>query len=164
MMLSRLWRGKHERLLQEVRAVQQRLQHTEVPTNQVIFDTLKMVRSLESSGFTKPQSEVLSDALVGISAESMRANRDFLATKNDFADLKSELQILEKADFAVLKSDLQILERKMETKIAAIYTEMERIENRVIKWVIGAAGTVFAVVLGFLRLSSSIPHQQPSKS
>lgn len=113
-------------MLSELQEIQRRLQSTDVPTTQVIFDTLKMVRSLESSGFTKPQSEALSDALVGVSTESMRVNRDFLATKNDFVDLKSELQILEKADFAVLKSDLQILERKMETKIAAIYTEMER--------------------------------------
>ncbi|KAJ8905142.1 hypothetical protein NDN08_001652 [Rhodosorus marinus] len=150
-----IWRGwVYRKALMEVKPAGVKELHTDVQAQQVIFDTLKMVRALESCGFTKSQAEILSDALVGISTDSTRANRDFLATKNDFNDLKSELQILEKADFAVLKSDLQILERKMETKIAAIYTEMERIENRVIKWVIGAAGTVFAVVLGFLRLSS----------
>lgn len=122
-----IWRGwVYRKALMEVKAAGVKELHTDVQAQQVIFDTLKMVRALENSGFTKSQAEILSDALVGISTDSTRANRDFLATKNDFNDLKSELQILEKADFAVLKSDLQILERKMETKIAAIYTEMER--------------------------------------
>eukprot|EP00871_Galdieria_phlegrea_P006017 jgi/Galph1/902/GphlegSOOS_G5681.1 len=120
----------------------------------VNFDTYKLVQVLESSGFPRKQAQALSDVLVGVTQESMKNGIESLASKNDFATLRSELQILEKADFQVLKSDLQLLEMKLQTSVAHIHTEMERIENRlqVIKWVIGATGTVCALVMGFLRL------------
>jgi hypothetical protein len=126
--------------------------HVQNQAYHVSFDTYKLVQVLESSGFPRKQAQVLSDILVGVTNESMRNGIDSLASKNDFATLRSELQILEKADFQVLKSDLQLLEMKLQTSVAHIHTEMERIENRVIKWVIGATGTVCALVMGFLRL------------
>lgn len=126
--------------------------HLQNEAYKVSFDTYKLIQVLESSGFPRRQAQVLSDILVGVTHESMRNGIDSLASKNDFATLRSEIQILEKADFQVLKSDLQLLEMKLQTSVAHIHTEMERIENRVIKWVIGATGTVCALVMGFLRL------------
>jgi len=104
--------------------------------------------------------------LMAISRETLRANRDAMATKSDFAHLRSELQILEKADFSVLKSDIQLLEKKLETGIANIYTELERVENRIVKWVIATAMTTIALSLGFIRLltpSSPSPKEERPK-
>ncbi|KAA8491356.1 hypothetical protein FVE85_7777 [Porphyridium purpureum] len=127
------------------------------------FDTYRVVTRLRQAGFSEQQADTVSGILVALARDCLRANSDTLATKSDFAHLRSELQILEKADFSVLKSDLHLAERKQAESIANVYTEMERIENRVIKWVIGATGTAIALVLGFIRLlappSSSTPPQ-----
>jgi hypothetical protein len=117
----------------------------------IAFDTLKLVRAFEASEFTPKQAEALSSALSQIIAEALAYNTEVVATKAEFSALKSEMQILEKADFAVLRSDLQLVEKKVETFMAQIYTELERIENRVIKWVIGAAGTAVMLILGIMR-------------
>jgi hypothetical protein len=109
------------------------------------------VRAFEASEFTPKQAEALSSALSQIIAEALAYNTEVVATKAEFSALKSEMQILEKADFAVLRSDLQLVEKKVETFMAQIYTELERIENRVIKWVIGAAGTAVMLILGIMR-------------
>jgi len=117
----------------------------------IAFDTLKLVRVFEASEFTPKQAEALSSALSQIIADALAYNTEVVATKAEFSALKSEMQILEKADFAVLRSDLQLVEKKVETFMAQIYTELERIENRVIKWVIGAAGTAVMLILGIMR-------------
>ncbi|KAK4531926.1 hypothetical protein CCYA_CCYA10G2783 [Cyanidiococcus yangmingshanensis] len=121
------------------------------PGPRIAFDTLKLVRAFEASEFTPKQAEALSSALSQIIAEALAYNTEVVATKAEFSALKSEMQILEKADFAVLRSDLQLVEKKVETFMAQIYTELERIENRVIKWVIGAAGTAVMLILGIMR-------------
>ncbi|KAK4535206.1 hypothetical protein CDCA_CDCA04G1231 [Cyanidium caldarium] len=123
----------------------------EPPSGRIAFDTLKLLRTFEASNFTPQQAEALSVALTRIISEALAYNTEIVATKAEFSALKSELQILEKADFAVLRSDLQLVEKKMETTTAQIYTELERIENRVIKWVVGAAGTTVMLALGVFR-------------
>lgn len=75
-----------------------------------------------------------------------------MVTKNEFSSLRSELSILEKADFALLKTDINAIEKRMETSVAEIYTAVERVENRVIKWVIAVAG---AIGLAILRLTTT---------
>jgi hypothetical protein len=99
----------------------------------IAFDTLKLVRVFEASEFTPKQAEALSSALSQIIADALAYNTEVVATKAEFSALKSEMQILEKADFAVLRSDLQLVEKKVETFMAQIYTELERIENRASK-------------------------------
>lgn len=75
-----------------------------------------------------------------------------MVTKNEFVSLRSELSILEKADFALLKTDINAIEKRMETSAAEIYTAVERVENRVIKWVIAVAG---AIGLATIRLTTA---------
>lgn len=86
---------------------------------------------------------------------SQHANRHHttqMVTKNEFVSLRSELSILEKADFALLKTDINAIEKRMETAVAEIYTAVERVENRVIKWVVAVAG---AVGFGIIRVIST---------
>lgn len=63
----------------------------------VAFDTHRMITSMQRVGLSRAQAEVLSDALVGVTRESSKASVENLVTKSEFASLRSELQILEKA-------------------------------------------------------------------
>lgn len=78
-----------------------------------------------------------------------------MVTKNEFVSLRSELSILEKADFALLKTDINAIEKRMETSVAEIYTAVERVENRVIKWVIAVAGAIGLAILRMMTTSGS---------
>lgn len=78
-----------------------------------------------------------------------------MVTKNEFVSLRSELSILEKADFALLKTDINAIEKRMETSVAEIYTAVERVENRVIKWVIAVAGAIGFAILRMMTTSGS---------
>lgn len=116
----------------------------------LIIDTHKMVSYLRSGGFSPAQSESLTAAMVRVSQHANRHHATQMVSKNEFVSLRSELSILEKADFALLKTDINAIEKRMETSVAEIYTAVERVENRVIKWVIAVAG---AIGLAILRLT-----------
>lgn len=98
------------------------------------------------------QSEAVTSAMVRISQQAERHHSLQMVTKSEFVSLRSELSILEKADFALLKTDINAIEKRMETSVAEIYTAVERVENRVIKWVIAVAG---AIGLGIARLMTT---------
>eukprot|EP00737_Agarophyton_chilense_P001299 gb/GEZJ01001456.1/.p7 GENE.gb/GEZJ01001456.1/~~gb/GEZJ01001456.1/.p7 ORF type:complete len:127 (+),score=24.81 gb/GEZJ01001456.1/:3816-4196(+) len=87
-----------------------------------------------------------------VSQHANRHHQAQMVTKNEFVSLRSELSILEKADFALLKTDINAIEKRMETSVAEIYTAVERVENRVIKWVIAVAG---AIGLAIIRLTTT---------
>lgn len=90
--------------------------------------------------------------MVRVSQHANRHHSMQMVTKNEFVSLRSELSILEKADFALLKTDINAIEKRMETSVAEIYTAVERVENRVIKWVIAVAG---AIGLAIIRLTTT---------
>lgn len=92
--------------------------------------------------------------MVRISQHATRHQTGQMVTKSEFSSLRSELSILEKADFALLKTDINAIEKRMETSVAEIYTAVERVENRVIKWVIAVAG---AIGLAIVRLTTTSP-------
>lgn len=89
--------------------------------------------------------------MVRVSQHANRHHTTQMVSKNEFVSLRSELRILEKADFALLKTDINALEKRLETSVAEIYTAVERVENRVIKWVIAVAG---AIGLAIVRLTT----------
>ena len=93
--------------------------------------------------------------MVRISQNANKHHSTQMVTKNEFVSLRSELSILEKADFALLKTDINAIEKRMETSVAEIYTAVERVENRVIKWVIAVAGAIGLAILRFTAGSSS---------
>lgn len=90
--------------------------------------------------------------MVRVSQHANRHHTTQMVTKNEFVSLRSELSILEKADFALLKTDINAIEKRTETAVAEIYTAVERVENRVIKWVVAVAG---AIGFGIVRVMST---------
>lgn len=95
--------------------------------------------------------------MVRVSQHANRHHSRQMVTKNEFVSLRSELSILEKADFALLKTDINAIEKRMETSVAEIYTAVERVENRVIKWVIAVAGAIGLAIIRLTTTSSSAP-------
>lgn len=99
--------------------------------------------------------------MIRLSHHTNRHHSKQMVTKNEFVTLRSELSILEKADFALLKTDINAIEKRMETSVAEIYTAVERVENRVIKWVIAVAG---AIGLAIIRLTTTSGSSTPQMS
>ncbi|KAJ9050698.1 Protein fmp32, mitochondrial [Entomophthora muscae] len=90
-----------------------------------LFDTHEFVTKLESEGFTRQQSETIVTCLHDVMSESFNNLASGLVTKEqqeksvytykvDFAQLKSEIQMLEKNDFAVMKSENEKLAGEVE--------------------------------------------------
>lgn len=104
---------------------------------------------LRAGGLSQKQSESITEAMVHVSQQANRQHTAQMVSKNEFVSLRSELSILEKADFALLKTDINAIEKRMETSVAEIYTAVERVENRVIKWVIAFAGAIGLAVARF---------------
>lgn len=124
---------------------------------------VKQASFLQSSGFTRPQSEAVTEVLSISARQASRQQAMNMVTKTEFISLRSELSILEKSDFALLKNDINGIEKRLETSVAEIYTAVERVENRVIKWVIAVAGAIGLGILRILMTSSSSSSHDPSK-
>ncbi|CAH1765275.1 9897_t:CDS:2 [Entrophospora sp. SA101] len=80
------------------------------------FDTSTFVQKLEAEGFTRQQSEAIMKSMSEVLDESMNnliknlvtkaeQEKTIYKSKVDFAQLKSEIQMLEKNDFQMLKTD-----------------------------------------------------------
>eukprot|EP00871_Galdieria_phlegrea_P005811 jgi/Galph1/717/GphlegSOOS_G5586.1 len=151
-----------KRYLTEQRATESLSNFTDLFFNHTLFDTEKLIEKLKKGGFTTSQSEVICDTLLQLCKKNIAERERIAAQKAALATLRSELQILEKTDIYILKSDVQVLEKKMEMQWAEIATSIEHIENRVridmflvtfvnlqkvIKMVIGSAGTAAAIIL-----------------
>uniref|UniRef100_A0A7S3G299 Uncharacterized protein n=1 Tax=Palpitomonas bilix TaxID=652834 RepID=A0A7S3G299_9EUKA len=142
------------------------------------FDTFAVVDGLRKAGFDEAQSVAVLQIVRRAMEEVSTFQADTLVTKSelkekvfnselkadlqqrhskemlkaDFERLQSTLQMMEKADFSNLKAELITTEKKVETMFADFRTEMQVIENRLMKFVIGGIGTVAAVLLAYLRL------------
>lgn len=117
---------------------------------------------LRNAGFTQLQSEAITEAMSITSSQTSRHQSTNMVTKSEFVGLRSELSILEKADFALLKTDINGIEKRLETSVAEIYTAVERVENRVIKWVIAVAGAIGLGIGRILMTTSSSSHDSKS--
>jgi hypothetical protein len=92
------------------------------PMNAVLFDTLRLSRTLRDKGhFTPEQAEALAEALGEATQGDLATKADLAAVKADLAALKAEL----KAGIAEAKADI-------------------------LKWVVGAIGFQTVVILGAL--------------
>ncbi|KAJ2713655.1 Protein fmp32, mitochondrial [Coemansia spiralis] len=85
------------------------------------FDTNRLVVRLEREGFNKKQAESIVssvDAVLGESTASILANivtkaeqdKTLYMYKVDFAQLKSEIQMMEKTDFSMMKAENERLQ------------------------------------------------------
>jgi len=90
--------------------------------NAILFDTLRLSRTLRDKGhFTPEQAEALAEALGD-------------AAQGDLAT---------KADLAGVRADLAALKAELEAKIAEAKAD-------ILKWVVGAIGFQTVVILGAL--------------
>ena len=76
------------------------------------FDTLKLARRLEATGFAAQQAGDMAEAI----AEALSA----LATKADLAALRAELKADIAALRAELKADVEILKRDMTIRLGSM--------------------------------------------
>ncbi|KAK1866565.1 hypothetical protein I4F81_009081 [Pyropia yezoensis] len=94
------------------------------------FDTLQLHSALSAAGLTASQAAAITSAFASIVQHVSEGTAASTPSKVDFASLRAELQLLEKADVATMRSDVVLVERKLETAVAKLYTELERSENR----------------------------------
>ena len=85
----------------------------------MIYDTLQMARRPEGP-FSREQATALKEALA-------TSAQDTIATKNDVANLRSEV----KADIAKLRTEMIELKAELKGDIADLKAEL-------IKWIVGA--------------------------
>jgi hypothetical protein len=106
------------------------------PVNALLFDTLRLSRTLRDKGhFTPEQAEALAEAL----GEAAQGD---LATKADLAAVKADVTVV-KTDLAALKADLAALKAELKADIAEVKAD-------ILKWVVGAIGFQTVVILGAL--------------
>ncbi|KAJ1969420.1 Protein fmp32, mitochondrial [Dimargaris xerosporica] len=101
------------------------------------FDTLKLTQRLEQEGFSSQQSETVMRCLQDVVGESIANFKKDMVTKADqeknvymykvdFAQLKSEIQMLEKNDYTVMKSEISKLMGEVEKLRQKLKEEITR--------------------------------------
>ncbi|KAG8933718.1 hypothetical protein FRC01_007435 [Tulasnella sp. 417] len=101
------------------------------------FDTHKFVRRLEEEGLTRNQAEGIMNAIEGVMDESIRNMSAGFVTKAaqekqhytqqvDFAQLKSEVQLVEKNDISLMKAENDRLAADLEKLKARLREEITR--------------------------------------
>ncbi|CAE6408561.1 unnamed protein product [Rhizoctonia solani] len=116
--------------------------HTQRPLRSHHFDTHQFVQRLEAEGLSRSQSEGLMAAIAEVIDESVRNMSRNMVTKTDqekysytqkvdFAQLKSEIQLLEKNDVALMKADNDRLVTDVERLKARLREEISRTQASV---------------------------------
>ncbi|MGB6175401.1 MAG: coiled-coil domain-containing protein [Methylocella sp.] len=136
--------------------------------NAILFDTLRLSRTLRDKGhFTPEQAEALAEALGEAAQGDLATNADLVAAKSELkteigdlrmalkteiADLRVELKT-EIADLRMeLKTEIAELRMELKTEIADLRTEFKTeiagTKTDLLKWIIGAIGFQTVVILG----------------
>ncbi|GAA5814673.1 hypothetical protein MFLAVUS_008172 [Mucor flavus] len=106
------------------------------------FDTFKFVERLEKQDFTRQQSEAIMTTLRKVVSESMtdltkpmvskvEKERAVYMYKVDFAQLKSEIQLLEKNDFSLMKVENERLQTQVDKLRQRLREEITRSQANV---------------------------------
>ncbi|RKP35134.1 hypothetical protein BJ085DRAFT_33717 [Dimargaris cristalligena] len=101
------------------------------------FDTFQLTQKLQEKGFTPEQSEsimgclhdVINDSIVNFKKEMVTKadqEKNVYMYKVDFAQLKSEIQMLEKNDYTMMKSDISKLMAEVEKLRQKLKEEITR--------------------------------------
>jgi hypothetical protein len=134
--------------------------------NMIAIDTHEVVQELKAAGFTEAQAE----AVTRIVRKSQDIDLSSLATKNDLAVTKADLQrdMGElKLNLAEVKADLQRdlaeLRADLQRDLAALRADLQRdlgnTKAEMLKWVIGSIGIQTIVILGaVIALTRTVPH------
>ncbi|KAJ1653190.1 Protein fmp32, mitochondrial [Dispira simplex] len=88
----------------------------------VYFDTYQLTQKLHEKGFSTEQAEAVMDCLQGI----IKDRQNVYMYKVDFAQLKSEIQMLEKNDYTMMKSDISKLTAEVDKLRQKLKEEITR--------------------------------------
>ena len=91
------------------------------------FDTLEYFGKLTSAGVPEAQARVLVEAMQGVVRQYDETSRKELATKGDIQGVRAEIQ--------AVRTDIQDLR-----------LEMKSMEMRLLKWQIGLAVAIIAII------------------
>ncbi|KAH7914618.1 DUF1640-domain-containing protein [Hygrophoropsis aurantiaca] len=111
--------------------------HSSRPVNDFHFDTHHFVQRLEREGLNRAQAEGIMSAMAEVIDESIRNMTSNMVTKSDqdkhqytqqvdFAQIKSELQLMEKNDLAMIKAENDRLVTDMEKLKQRLREEITR--------------------------------------
>ena len=108
------------------------------------FDTHKYIKSLQETGFNEQQAEILVKSLL----ESRDFDLSILATREQVADAKSDLQ----KDIAQLDSKLSKEIATTREQVAEVKSDLQKqivqVESNILKWMLPLMFTVIALVAG----------------
>ncbi|KAI8343919.1 hypothetical protein BC941DRAFT_386224 [Chlamydoabsidia padenii] len=110
--------------------------------NQFHFDTFKFVERLEHEGFSRIQSQAIMGSLQEVISDSMTHLTNSVVTKAeqekavytykvDFAQVKSELQLLEKNEFVVMRAENERLQNEVDKLRQKLREEITRTQANV---------------------------------
>ena len=126
------------------------------------FDTHAAVKMLTGAGASEEIAVAVVDVAQGAAAEqgrelATRADIETLreTTRADIKELRADIQTLREATRADIKELRALIETSRETTradIAELRAEQARAETRLIKWIVGTALVVGALLVGVLRL------------
>lgn len=105
------------------------------------FDTLKLVRRLESAGMPGAQAAGLAEAFAEIMVTE-------LATKSDLRELRAELRTELRTEIGLLRTDMEKMRGELRTEIAASKSD-------VLRWIVPLMLGQMALSLGILLRVSS---------
>ncbi|CAO3618413.1 unnamed protein product [Cunninghamella blakesleeana] len=106
------------------------------------FDTFKFVQRLEREGFSREQSQAIMGSLQEVISDSMNSLTKSIVNKSeqekaiytykvDFAQVKSELQLLEKNEFVVMRAENERLQNELEKLRQKLREEITRTQANV---------------------------------
>ncbi|PAV16074.1 hypothetical protein PNOK_0769400 [Pyrrhoderma noxium] len=103
---------------------------TTKPARDFHFDTHHFVQRLEREGLNRAQAEGIMSAMAEVIDESIRNITSNMVTKSD----QEKHQYTQKVDFAQLKSELQLMEKNdlamMKAENERLVTDLERLKQR----------------------------------
>ncbi|THH01779.1 hypothetical protein EW145_g6852 [Phellinidium pouzarii] len=112
------------------RALRRRALHTARAARDFHFDTHHFVQRLEREGLNRAQAEGIMSAMAEVIDESARNMTGNMVTKAD----QEKHQYTQKVDFAQLKSELQLMEKNdlamMKAENDRLATDVERLKQR----------------------------------
>ena len=125
------------------------------------FDTLKFANRLKSAGVPSMHAEAEAEAL----SEVFEANLSELATKQDIADLRRDMEgsaFALQQGFAKLRHDMDArfhdmdarfhdMDAKFEKTTVGLRNEMSEMKFELLKWIIGLAVAQTGLLLGLLK-------------
>ncbi|TPX31842.1 hypothetical protein SmJEL517_g04921 [Synchytrium microbalum] len=106
------------------------------------FDTYRFVNRLESESFERERAEAIMTSLNDVVHESVtnitknmvlksEMEKSHYQTKVDFAQVRTELQLLEQNQYAILRADTQRLSAEADKLRRRVYEELRRVQSSV---------------------------------